>query len=256
MSLSKKNYLYTGIVGHRRFTPFNHFFKYPLFMAYVDLNTVNSFLKKSWFWNVNKKALISFHREDYHGDPNKDLSESVRDTVYKTIGLEVKGPIRLLTHLRYFGYCFNPVSFYYCFDKADTKVELIMAEVTNTPWNERYSYFITNKKNKTFKEDLKKNFHVSPFWGMDHDYEWIFTEPKNNLNVNMINFKDAEKIFHVTLDLKNKKNMTLKNLVLYTLKYPFLTLMVFLRIHFQALILLLRGAKFYNHPKFDERKSN
>ena len=91
---------------------------------------------------------------------------------------------------------------------------------------------------------------------MDHDYEWIFTEPKNNLNVNMINFKDAEKIFHVTLDLKNKKNMTLKNLVLYTLKYPFLTLMVFLRIHFQALILLLRGAKFYNHPKFDERKSN
>ena len=71
MSLSKKNYLYTGIVGHRRFTPFNHFFKYPLFMAYVDLNAVNSFLKKSWFWNVNKKALISFHRVDYHGDPNK-----------------------------------------------------------------------------------------------------------------------------------------------------------------------------------------
>ena len=71
MSLSKKNYIYTGVVGHRRFTPFNHFFKYSLFMAYIDLNTVNSFLKKSWFWNVNKKALVSFHREDYHGDPKK-----------------------------------------------------------------------------------------------------------------------------------------------------------------------------------------
>ena len=94
MSLSKKNYLYTGVVGHRRFTPFNHFFKYPLFMAYIDLNTVNSFLKKSWFWNVNKKALVSFHREDYHGDSKKDLSESVRHTLNKTNRLELKGPNR------------------------------------------------------------------------------------------------------------------------------------------------------------------
>ena len=116
MNLSKGNYLYTGTVGHRRFTPFNHFFNYPLFMAYIDLNTVNHFLDKSWFWNVDKKAIISFNRKDYHGDPKLDLSISVRKTIYETIGLEVKGPIRLLTHLRYFGYCFNPVSFYYCFD--------------------------------------------------------------------------------------------------------------------------------------------
>ena len=85
MSLSKKSYLYTGVVGHRRFTPFNHFFSYPLFMAYIDLDTLNHFLKKSWFWNVDKKALVSFHRKDYHGDPSKDLSESIRETVDKTI---------------------------------------------------------------------------------------------------------------------------------------------------------------------------
>ena len=171
MSLSKKNYLYTGVVGHRRFTPFNHFFKYPLFMAYIDLNTVNSFLKKSWFWNVNQKALVEFHREDYHGDPKKDLSESVRDTVYKTIGLEVKGPIRLLTHLRYFGYCFNPVSFYYCFDKEDSKLEAILAEVTNTPWKERHAYVLSNQDNdRKIRSNFKKQLHVSPFWGMDHEY--------------------------------------------------------------------------------------
>ena len=79
-----------------------------------------------------------------------------------------------------------------------------MAEVTNTPWNERHCYFIDNKNNK-FKQDLKKQFHVSPFWDMDHDYEWYFNEPNKNLNVNMINYKDGNKIFNATLDLKKAK---------------------------------------------------
>ena len=122
MTGGNNNFIYTGTIVHRRFTPFNHFFNYPLFMAFIDLDTVNSFLKKSWFWNVNKKALIAFHREDYHGKPDTDLSQSVRETVYKSIGKEIKGPIRLLTHLRYFGYCFNPVSFYYCYDESDSEV--------------------------------------------------------------------------------------------------------------------------------------
>ena len=166
MNLSKGNYLYTGTVGHRRFTPFNHFFNYPLFMAYIDLNTVNHFLDKSWFWNVDKKAIISFNRKDYHGDPNLDLSRSVRKTVYETIGLEVKGPIRLLTHLSYFGYCFNPVSFYYCFDEEDTDVEAILAEVTNTPWKERHAYVIQNvgDEKKQLKSTFKKGA-VALFFG-------------------------------------------------------------------------------------------
>ena len=249
------NAIYSGTIKHRRFTPFKRSFTYNIFMTYFDISKIDSLFKKSFLWNVNKYALVSFFRKDYHGNPNISLDTAVRNTIKDKTKITIDGPIRILTHLRYFGYCFNPVSFYYCFDKTDTHVKLIMAEVTNTPWNERYSYFITNKKNKSFKQDLKKKFHVSPFWGMDHDYEWMFTEPKKKLNVSMINFKEAEKIFHVTLDMKTKKNMTFRNLVLYTLKYPFLTLMVFLRIHFQALILLVRGAKFYNHPKFDEGNS-
>jgi len=248
MSLSKKNYLYTGVVGHRRFTPFNHFFQYPLFMAYIDLNTVNSFLKKSWFWNVNKKALVSFYREDYHGDPNKDLSESVRDTVYKTIGLEVKGPIRLLTHLRYFGYCFNPVSFYYCFNKNDSKLEAILAEVTNTPWKERHAYVLKNKgNNKKIKSSFKKQLHVSPFWGMDHEYEWLFSEPQKKLNVNMINFKSAKKVFDANLNMV-RIPFTIRELLKQILKFPLITISVVFRIHLQAFKLWIKKAPFFIHP--------
>ena len=90
---------------------------------------------------------------------------------------------------------------------------------------------------------------------MNHDYEWYFNEPNKNLNVNMINFKDGNKIFNATLDLKKKAELNYKNLMLYTLRFPFLTLMVFLRIHFQALILLIRGATFYSHPKYKEVKN-
>ena len=72
----------------------------------------------------------------------------LRNTIFKRTGTKPKGPIRLLTHLRYFGYCFNPVSFYYCFDKDDDKVEYILAEVTNTPWKERFSYVLRASSNK------------------------------------------------------------------------------------------------------------
>ena len=160
----------------------------------------------------------------------------------------MSGPIRILTHLRYFGYCFNPVSFYYCYDKEDSNVELIMAEVTNTPWNERHCYFITNKKHKNFQQNLKKKLHVSPFWDMDHDYEWYFNIPKESLNVNMINYKDSKKVFDATLTLTKRSELNLNNLLLHSLRFPFITLVVFLRIHFQAMKLWIKGATFFNNP--------
>ncbi len=249
MSISNQNYIYSGFIGHRRFTPFNHFFKYPIFMTFIDLNTVENFLKKSWFWNVNKRAIVSFHREDYHGDPNIDLSDSVRQTVYKKSGIKIKGPIRLLTHLRYFGYCFNPVSFYYCFNKDDTHVDVVLAEVTNTPWKERFAYVIRNKNGdkKKLTSNFNKQLHVSPFWGMDHQYEWLFTQPTKKLAVNMKNFKADKKVFDANLNL-NRNDFTRKELIKQVVRFPFITLFVVFRIHLQALKLWLKKAPFFIHP--------
>ena len=102
-------------------------------MAYLDITSLKTTMKPSLIWNINKSALVSYRRKDYHGDPSISLDKAVRNTLKEKTGKDFKGPIRLLTHLRYFGYCFNPVSFYYCFNDADEKVEAIMAEVTNTP---------------------------------------------------------------------------------------------------------------------------
>ena len=246
------NFIYKGNIRHRRYTPFNRKFQYSTFMTFFDINKIETMFDKSLLWNINKRALIAYYRKDYHGDANISLDQAVRETVKDKAGVTLDGPIRLLTHLRYFGYCFNPVSFYYCYDKKDKDVELIMAEVSNTPWNERHCYFIKNKKHKNFKENLKKKFHVSPFWDMDHDYEWYFNIPKDSLNVNMINYKDSKKVFDATLTLTEKIELNFKNLLIHTFKFPFITLMVFIRIHFQAMKLWIKGATFFDHPKYKE----
>ena len=251
MSLSLQNYIYNGVIRHRRYTPFEHFFSYPLFMVYVDISKVNKILETSLIWNVNKPALISFYRKDYHGEPTKPLDKAVRDTIYKKTGKRINGPIRILTHLRYFGFCFNPVSFYYCFNTSDSKLEMIMAEVTNTPWNERYSYIIDKKmlsgSKKNLVAELEKKLHVSPFWGMDHQYEWLFSEPDESLLVNMKNFKSGMKVFDATLTMK-RKALTIKNLLISVLRFPFITLLVVYRIHWQALKLWIKKAPFFPHP--------
>jgi len=209
-------------------------------------------MKPSFLWNVGKPALASFRRKDYHGDPSISLELAVRKTLQDKTGKAFKGPIRLLTHLRYFGYCFNPVSFYYCFNESDDKVEAIMAEVTNTPWQERHAYVIdkqSQSKNKlNFSASLKKQLHVSPFWGMDHDYEMLFSLPEDSLNVHMKNYKNKEKVFDVTLSLKRRPftNITLLKALL---RFPLLTLMVVFRIHWQALRLYIRKAPFFAHPR-------
>ena len=220
-------------------------------MAYVDISSLASIMKTSLLWNINKPAIVSFKRKDYHGDPSIGLESAVRKTLFEKTGKQFNGPIRLLTHLRYFGHCFNPVSFYYCFDDKDKKVEAIMAEVTNTPWKERHTYVIHEKsetdKKMSFTATPKKQFHVSPFWGMDHDYEWFFSNPEEGLNVIMKNYKDGEKVFNVALSLKIQA-FNSKGLIKAVLRFPLATLVVVYRIHWQALMLLIRRAPFFTHP--------
>ena len=108
-------------------------------MLYLDINDLDNVISRSILWNIDKPAIVSFNRKDFHGDVGIPLDTAVRDTVESRTGVRPKGRIRMLAHLRYFGYCFNPVTFYYCFSRNDDSVDYILAEVTNTPWKERYA---------------------------------------------------------------------------------------------------------------------
>ncbi|MBP8912193.1 MAG: DUF1365 domain-containing protein, partial [Phycisphaerae bacterium] len=135
--------IYEGTVRHRRFAPVRNEFVYRLFMMYLDLGELDEVFRGHWLWSTRRLNLACLRRKDHLGDPTISIDEAVRLLVAERTGVRPNGPIRLLTHLRYFGHCFNPVSFFYCYDSNDQRVETIVAEITNTPWHERHCYVLT-----------------------------------------------------------------------------------------------------------------
>ena len=133
--------IYEGAVRHRRFEVRGHEFRYRLALAYVDLDELPTLLSGRLV--KRRPGLVRFRRRDYLGDPRTPLADAVRELVHARTGTRPEGPVRLLTQLRSFGHCFNPVSFYYCFDRAGERLEHVLAEVTNTPWGERHTYVLS-----------------------------------------------------------------------------------------------------------------
>ena len=214
-------------------TPVGHEFSYRMFMLYLDLDELPHLFDRRWLWSARRPALARFRREDHFGESRVPLSDSVRDLVARETGQRPAGPIRLLTHLRYFGHVFNPVSFYYCFDEDDSRVETIVAEVNNTPWGEQHCYVLPQSMNagsnghgRYFPE---KVMHVSPFMQMDIDYDWRFNSPGEALTVHMENAREGRKIFDATLVLE-REEINAASLARALTAYPVMTMKVVLAI--------------------------
>lgn len=244
--------LYTGWVRHRRFGPAENAFRYRLWMAYVDLRELPTLFDRYWLWSARRPAIAWFRRADYLGPPDVPLDDAVRDLVEARTGRRPVGPVRMLTHLRYFGWCSNPVSFYYCFDSAGSEIETIVAEITNTPWNERHAYVLQastaeREGAKVLRFRFEKAFHVSPFMPMDMRYDWRFTAPSEGLDVHMDNLRNDGREFDATLHLR-REPITSFTLARALVRFPLMTAKVSLAIYWQALRLLLKGARFHAHP--------
>jgi DUF1365 family protein len=245
--------LYEGNVRHRRFTPVENAFRHRLFFTYLDLSELPRVFDIHPLWSAERFNVAWFRRRDYLANPMVPLDRTVRDLVEQKLGMRPMGPIRLLTHLRYLGYCFNPVSIYYCFDPEDRDVEAIVAEVHNTPWLEAHCYVFGKTSNEhPFRgwrqHHFPKAFHVSPFMEMTIRYDWRFQVPGKELHAHLNLFNGETKRFDATLSLK-RVPMTRQTLTRILLAYPPMTWKVTAMIYFQALRLKLKGAPFYTHPK-------
>jgi DUF1365 family protein len=250
--------LYEGTLSHRRLTVPASYFSYTLFMAYLDLGELDDVFRGRWLWSTERPALAWFRRSDHYGDPKLKLDESIRLLVASVTNVRPEGPIRLLTHLRYFGYCFNPVCFYYCFAPDGRTLETVVAEVSNTPWGERHMYVLPEASNVgrggEKQYELRKGFHVSPFLGMDMDYLWRFAIPGERLWVHMESTEASARVFVATLSLL-RRPLVGSELARALLLRPAMTLQVVAQIYAQALRLWVRGAKFYPHPRTEARES-
>ena len=249
--------IYAGRVRHRRHGPRAHAFEYDLFMLYLDLSELDRVFDGRLLWSARGRNVAQFRRSDYLGNPDIPLDTAVRARVAEATGRAPDGPIRLLAHLRYFGHCFNPVSFYYCFDADGVTLDCIVAEITNTPWKERHSYVLpvrdATPRRSAFEWGFDKAFHVSPFMPMQRVYRWRLQPPGDQLRVHMDVLAGDRPEFDATLTLE-RRPLTGANLARCLLRYPAMTLRVVAAIHWQALRLWLKRVPVHDHPTLSASK--
>jgi len=256
--------IYTGKVRHRRFSPKQHTFEYDVFMMYLDTREVEEVFSLSRFWSLKNLAPAQFKRTDFHIDKNSienisknhlqknqlpAIDESVRTTVASKLGMRPTGPIRMLVNLRYWGVSMNPISTYYCFNDSGEKLIAILAEVHNTPWNERHAYVLTGA-DFSHKQHVEftKEFHVSPFNPITMNYRWQSTTPSETLALHLENWQGNQKIMDATMALA-REEITTNSLNKILIRFPWMTVKVIGAIYWQALKLWWKGTPLFDHPK-------
>lgn len=224
-----------------------HEFDYRVFMMYLDLDELDEVFRGRWLWSTGRPNLAWWRRADYFGPSSRPVDECVRDAVEEAGLPRPSGPVRMLTHLRYFGYVQNPVTFYYCFDSDGTTPAAVLAEITNTPWGERHAYVLP-WDDRTLSGHFPKAFHVSPFMPMDVDYVWRFNRPEGALTVHMENVAAGERVFDATLSLR-RRELSAGTLARALSTHPWMTARVALGIYGQAARLWLKRTPFHSHPE-------
>lgn len=254
------NAVYLGWVRHRRFAPKKHDFTYPVFFTFLDIDRLPELMQASKLTSYGRFNWASFDERDHFGDASVPLRKRLEEDARANGAALPDGPIFLLTHLRYFGYNFNPVSFFYCYDRAGT-LQLILAEVSNT-FNETHNYWLRAEDEvrpggSAEHEGAKhfqtpKVFHVSPFLGLDMDYAWTFTTPAESLTVHMTNFDRAagprQVLFDATLRLEDRRPWNAREIRRALFRHPWMTAQVIVQIHWQALRLWLKRVPVVTHP--------
>lgn len=238
--------IYEGTIRHRRFAVRAHELRHRIALVYLDLDELDGLLDGRLI--AKHPGLVRFRRRDYLGDPHVELGDAVRMLLKRRTGSAPTGPIRLLTHLRTFGHCFNPVSFYYCFT-AQEQLEAVVAEVASTPWGERHAYVLERSgEGPMLAASFAKALHVSPFMGMEQRYTMRAVVPGATLAVQIESHEHGALAFDATLKLR-RAPLSSRSLARLTARYPAATLRVLALIYGHALALKLKGVPLHARPE-------
>jgi DUF1365 family protein len=238
--------LYVGLVAHRRLRPRRHALRYRTFALLLDLDEIPRLARRLRLFSHNRFNLFSFYNRDYGSSPSPLRAEI--ETLALQAGLDLEGgAIRLLTMPRILGYSFNPLSLYFCHDRDDA-LRAILYEVTNT-YRERHSYFIPVEPGEALpiRQSCAKQFYVSPFMEMEMDYAFTVTPPGNSVSI-AIALSDRQGLVLTATQNQNRVALTDLALARVFVSHPLLTLKVIVGIHFEAIVLWLKGLRAHVRP--------
>ena len=239
--------IYSGFVTHRRFKPKRHFFTYKTFSLLIDLHEIENLEKNIKFFSYNKFNILSFYDRDHGPRDGSSLVKWVKNTLNSAKIDTGSGTIKLLCYPRFFGYVFNPLSIFYCYDE-NLQLKAILYEVKNT-FNEQHTYvFPATSSSNLILHRCDKKFYVSPFMEMKTFYNFRLLNPGNILNV-FIKQSDAEGTLLTACQVGKKIEMSSKNLLFQFLRHPLMSFKVILAIHFEALRLWIKGVKLVKREK-------
>lgn len=235
--------IYSGKVFHKRVVPKLHAFQYDIFLYWLKLSELPTLTKKvkGFADKELSRAIVNFTRSDYLGDPNIKLDTAVLAKMSQLNGSPLCGEVFLLGQVRTFGLYFSPVNFYYLRNNEKMFTH-VLAEVSNTPWNERHHYLV----DLATQEDCAKAFHVSPFNPIDMTYHWRISQPADYLRLHLSCSKET-KHFEAAIDLQ-RLPLTSDGLRRMLFAIPSMTIKTIAGIYWQALKLFVKRVPIYTHP--------
>ena len=234
--------IYKGFVTHRRLTPFRNFFSYKTFSILFDLDELEELNKKINFFSFNRFNLFSFYNKDHGERDGSDLKNWVKENFKKyNLSLNIS-KIKLLCFPRIFGHVFNPLSIFYCYEQK--KLKAILYEVKNT-FNEQHTYiFLVDENSKIISQNCNKKFYVSPFIEMETFYNFRLSNPDENLKIFIKQTNIFKENVLIACQVGKKQALSTKELIINFIMHPLMTFKIIIAIHFEALRLWKKGAKF------------
>lgn len=242
--------IYLGTLSHHRYGPGPaHSFSYPVAMPYLALGSIARDMSAHPLWSASHPAPVWFRRSDYLGDRTKPLAEEVKDVVRRQTGDRPDGPVMMLSHLRTWGWLFNPITLYFCLSTDGRSVRALVAEVENTPWHERHQYVL----GPPGEHVVAKALHVSPFLPMHATYQIYYDAPGATFALSFRVHGDGPHgdgrpllVARLSLDRQPFDRRELTNVMTH---YPAMAHKISVGIYSQAARLALKGAPFFRHPR-------